>query len=367
MSRNRRALIMAGGTGGHVFPGLALAEELKNRGYSVDWLGTQAGLESRLVPNADIPLHFIPVRGLRGKRLMNLLKGPFNILASVMQAMKIVKQLRPDIVVGLGGFVAGPGAVAAKLLGLPLVIHEQNAVAGTTNRVLTRLANQVLTAFPSSFPPGYKQGVCIGNPVRESIENIAVPEERLLGREGKLNILVVGGSRGAQAINEYVPRAFGLMQKAKGQDHEPFNIWHQAGDSKDAATKAEYNAAAVQARVAPFIDNMEEAFTWADFVICRSGALTVSELAAVGLGALFVPYPHAIDDHQTANAHYLVENGAAMVQQQKDISEQGLAALLERVLSDRETVFNMACLARQKAKPHAAKVFADYCEELVHA
>ncbi|PCK09171.1 MAG: undecaprenyldiphospho-muramoylpentapeptide beta-N-acetylglucosaminyltransferase [Alteromonadaceae bacterium] len=362
----KTVLIMAGGTGGHVFPGLDLASELRQRGYDIHWLGTEAGLESRLVPKANIPLHYIPVRGIRGKRLTNILAAPINILMSVWLALKIIKKINPQVVVGLGGFVAGPGGVAARLLGLPLVIHEQNAVIGTTNKLLAKIANRVLCAFPISI----SKAICIGNPVRAEIESLAAPKLRINQRSGALNILVVGGSRGAQAINELVPRACALAIKNKAAadgDAVQVNIWHQAGDKKDAATVDEYQQAGVQARVDPFIENMSEALDWADFVICRSGALTVSELAAAGLGALFIPYPYAIDDHQTANAEYLVSAGAAIVKQQSDLDETTLAEAFESLIFDRNKVCKMACLARELARPKAAIHFADYCEEFVNA
>lgn len=348
---------MAGGTGGHVFPGLALADEMKLRGYQINWLGTQAGIETRLVPAADIPLHFIPVKGVRGKGVKSLLLAPLNIVSSVAAALRVIRQLQPSLVVGLGGFVAGPGGVAAKLLGIPLVIHEQNAVAGTTNRILAWLAKRVLMAFPCNL----SKGICIGNPVRQVIEVLDHPELRLKNRDGKVNVLIVGGSRGAKAINEIVPAAFGKLT-----DKTKINIWHQAGAEKDEAAREAYRQAGVEARVEAFIDDMAEAFSWADVAVCRSGALTVSELAAVGLGALLIPFPYAIDDHQTENAKYLANVGAAIIKQQRELTVANLAELFNNNFFERNKLIAMACKARSVAKPNAAKVFADHCEEVVY-
>lgn len=368
--KNKKALIMAGGTGGHVFPGLALAEELKKRDFDVEWLGTEKGLEAKLVPAAKIPLHFIPVKGVRGKGLASLLLAPFNIVSSVISAGAVIKAVAPDVVVGLGGFVAGPGGIAAKFKGLPLLIHEQNAVAGTTNKILAKFANKILLAFPGSLA----NGECIGNPVREEIETIDAPEIRFSnesvidGRNKKLpvRLLVVGGSRGALAINEIVPKAVALLVNREGIEASDIDIWHQTGAQKDQPTEALYRELAVEGRIAPFIDDMAQALAWADIVICRSGALTVSELAAVGLGSILIPFPYAIDDHQTANANYLADAGAAIVRQQKELSVEGLADLLNDVLFDRKKMQHMACLAKGLAKPRAAVKFADYCEEFVH-
>lgn len=355
---------MAGGTGGHVFPGLALAYELSQRDFKVEWLGTRLGIEARLVPNAGIRLHFIPVRGIRGKGLLSVLLAPINVVSSIYWALRVIKKLNPDIVVGLGGFVAGPGGVAAKLLGIPLLIHEQNAIAGTTNKLLAKIAKRVLMAFPDSI----KNGVCIGNPVRQEIENIDLPEARFSSRGDTINLLVIGGSRGAQAINELMPSALQALKDLVSADSfGQLEIWHQAGEGKLNATKRYYLQAGVPARIEPFIDNMAEAFAWADIVVCRSGALTVSELSAAGLGAIFIPYPYAIDDHQTENARHLERVGAAIVKQQSDLSADSLAALFEQTLFDKETLLNMSVKAKKMAKLNAAQIFADNCEEFVHA
>ncbi len=350
-------LIMAGGTGGHVFPGLALAAEMMKRGHSVQWLGTKSGIESRLVPAAGIPLHFIPVRGIRGKSLTTLLAAPANILKSVFEALSVIKRIKPKVVVGLGGFVSGPGGVAAKILGIPLVLHEQNAVAGTTNRLLAKIASKVLTAFPNNL----KGAQCIGNPVREAIEQLPAPEERLLNRNHAVRVLVIGGSRGALAINKLMPQVFSDLDVGCELD-----IWHQAGEGKDAETIDAYlslnEKEHVSAKVTAFIDDMSEALAWADFVICRAGALTVSELAAAGLGSVLIPFPYAIDDHQTENAKVLVAAGAALIQQEKETSVDKMKEVLMTILPNRNVILDMAQKARSVAMPAAAKVFADVCE-----
>lgn len=355
---DKRVLIMAGGTGGHIFPGLALAKEMQARGHKVSWLGTKAGMEANLVPNEGIDIHYIPVHGVRGKGMLTLLSAPWNILSSIISAAKVLSAFKPNVVVGLGGFVAGPGGVAAKLQRRPLVIHEQNAVAGTTNKLLAKIANKVFSAFPNQL----KNAECIGNPVRHEIEAITSPEERLSNRHGDIHVLVLGGSRGALAINELVPETFAQLNKP-GE----VKIWHQAGKDKDAEARAKYEALGVEARVDAFIDDMVEAFNWADIVICRSGALTVSELAAVGLGAVLIPFPYAIDDHQTANGMYLVNNGAAVLKQQNELDPHTLAELLKEFMFERVKLLDMALNARALAKPETVKRFADYCEEVACA
>ncbi|MFL0801749.1 MAG: undecaprenyldiphospho-muramoylpentapeptide beta-N-acetylglucosaminyltransferase [Agarilytica sp.] len=346
---------MAGGTGGHIFPGLALAKEMVSRGYRVAWLGTESGMESTLVPKENIEIHYIPVKGVRGKGLRSLLMAPWNILSSITSAARIIREVKPSVVVGLGGFVAGPGGVAAKLKGRALVIHEQNAIAGSTNKLLAKVADKVLTAFPAVL----NRGECIGNPIRKEIERIIEPALRIKGRESRIRLLVVGGSRGALAVNELLPDAMALIENS-----EQLDIWHQAGAGKNEATKARYEAAGVTARVDAFIDDMAEAFIWADVVVCRAGALTVSELAAVGLGSILIPFPYAIDDHQTANAKYLASQGAAYLRQQSELTSEKLAELLKSFIFDRTKLLDMACKARALAKPQAVKIFADYCEEV---
>lgn len=363
IERAKTVVIMAGGTGGHVYPGLAVAEVMHQRGFKVAWLGSRGGMEKELVAKASQQMGFeiafseIEISGVRGKGRMALLAAPFRVLKAIDQAKQILQKLRPALVVGMGGFVAGPGGMAARKLKIPLVIHEQNAAAGTTNKILRRFANLTLVAFPGSL----KNGLFIGNPVRKDIESVLPPEQRFKVKEGPIKVLVLGGSRGALAINEMVPAAFGKVNKAL-----PFQIVHQTGKDKLEATQEKYAQAGVKANVVPYIERMSEALEWADFAICRSGALTVSELSAVGLGAVFIPFPHAIDDHQTKNAEFLVHSGAAVIKQQKELSPEILAVLLNELLAGRERLQQMAVNAKKQSKPRAAEKFADFCEELIH-
>ncbi|MDH5571865.1 MAG: undecaprenyldiphospho-muramoylpentapeptide beta-N-acetylglucosaminyltransferase, partial [Gammaproteobacteria bacterium] len=292
-----RILIMAGGTGGHVFPALAVAQHLREQNINVSWLGSHRGMESRLVPDAGFAMEYITVSGLRGKGVMSWLLAPFKLTLALAQAIQICRRLRPHAVLGMGGFVTGPGGLAARMSGHTLLIHEQNAIAGLTNRLLSHIANKVMAAFPGTFQCAYE---ITGNPVRQSITQLSEPALRFNERKGKLRLLVVGGSLGAQALNETVPQALKLMETQQRPE-----VWHQTGANKQQQTENNYRAAGVDARIVEFIDDMAEAYAWADLVICRAGALTVSELAAAGLGAILVPYPYAVDDHQTANANYL--------------------------------------------------------------
>lgn len=350
-------LIMAGGTGGHVYPALALAHELAQRGHAIHWFGTERGIEARLVPAAGYPLHLLDIGGVRGHSLATKLKAPLRIAKAVKQAAKVIRKVDPDVVVGLGGFAAGPGGIAAKLCRKPLVIHEQNAIAGTTNKILARFADRVLTAYPQALP----HSCCIGNPVRPDIEALPVPTERFAGRTGRARLLVLGGSLGAVAINEVVPAALSRMPV----DQRP-QVRHQTGEKHLQSAQEHYNNAAVDAEVVPFIENMADALSWADLVVCRSGALTVAELAATGVGAILVPFPYAIDDHQTANAQFLANAGAAMVKQQRDLNDADLAALLLDLLGDHDQLLNMAEAARKLAAPQAANQFANICLELAN-
>mgnify|MGYP001813977653 FL=1 len=354
-------LIMAGGTGGHVFPALAVARYLRDEGVAVTWLGTRRGLEARLVPEAGFPIEYISVTGLRGRGLLGWLLAPFRLTAALWQALQVCLRCRPGVVLGLGGFVTGPGGVAAWLLRRPLVIHEQNAIAGLTNRLLSRLARRVLEAFPGSFPANIKTEQT-GNPIRTDICDLPSPEQRIAAHQDELRILVIGGSLGAQALNEVLPQAIALLP----EQNRPA-IWHQAGQNKDAATREAYASANVEARVEPFIANMAEAYGWADLVICRAGALTISELAAAGVGAILVPYPHAVDDHQTRNALYLTEAGAARLMLQTELTPEALANVLRELLGEgREGLVKMANAARQQAKPHATRQVAETCLEVMH-
>ncbi len=353
-----RILIMAGGTGGHVFPALAVARELGARGVEVSWLGTRQGLEAELVPAAGFPIDYIAVSGLRGKGAVGWLLAPLRLLRALGQALRILRQRRPAAVLGMGGFVTGPGGVGARLLRLPLVIHEQNAVAGLTNRLLAPLASQVLEAFPGSV--GTRGARVTGNPVRAEIASLPVPEERAAGRAARLRVLVLGGSLGAAALNETVPAAIARLPEALRPQ-----VRHQAGKRNIDQARTAYARAAVEAEVMPFLDDMAEAYGWADLVICRAGALTIGELAAAGLPALLVPFPFAVDDHQTRNAAFLSTAGAAELLPQQRLDAEQLAERLTGYAEDaargRLRLLEMAGRARALARPEATASVADAC------
>ena len=354
----RVALIMAGGTGGHVFPALALARELRARSWDVVWLGTRRGLESRLVPAEGIPLELLTVAGLRGKGALVWLGAPLRLTRALWQALGVLRSRRPAVVVGLGGFVSGPGGIAAWLLRRPLLIHEQNAVAGFTNRQLARFATRVLAAFPGAFAAGMHETV-VGNPVRLEISAVPAPDERWSGRRGPVRVLIIGGSQGAARLNAVVPQALALLARDMALD-----VRHQSGERGLDATRAAYQNAGVVAEIKPFIDDMAAAYAWADLVVCRSGALTVSELAAAGLGAILVPFAAATDDHQTCNARILVNAQAALMIAESALTPEALAQALRSVAGDREVLLQMALRARQLAQPGATRLLADACESL---
>ena len=353
----RSVLIMAGGTGGHVFPALAAADSLRAKGVHVEWLGTTRGIESRLVPAADIPIHYLSVSGLRGKNLLSIGRGVFNLLRAFFQSLRVLRQLQPICVLGMGGFVAGPGGLAAWLLRRPLVIHEQNAVAGTTNKLLAPLATRILQGYPIGL--GGNKGRHIGNPVRREIVRLPAPGQRGVGRPGKLRLLVVGGSLGAKAINDVLPMTLAAIPEEK----RPL-VRHQTGSATLSATEDGYRRAGVEAEVSAFIDDMAAAYGWADLVLCRAGALTVAELSAAGVASILVPYPYAIDDHQTANARWLADNRAAQLLPQEEMTQQRLLELLLRFDGDREGLLAMAEAARAVAKTDAAEQVADTCLEV---
>jgi UDP-N-acetylglucosamine--N-acetylmuramyl-(pentapeptide) pyrophosphoryl-undecaprenol N-acetylglucosamine transferase len=348
-------LIMAGGTGGHVFPALACAREFKARGYAVHWLGTPRGIENELVPAAELPLHLIQVSGLRGKGKLSLLKAPFQLIRALWQARRVMRELQPVCVLGMGGYVTGPGGLAARMNGAPLVIHEQNAVAGTANRSLVPFASRVCEAFPNTFGKGDKLRTT-GNPVREELF-LETPRDTLAGRKPRL--LVLGGSLGAEPLNKLIPAA---LAKVAGELRP--QVFHQAGKQHDQVTAERYRQAAVEAEVAPFIKDMASAYAWADLVICRAGALTVSELAAAGLPSFLVPLPHAIDDHQTRNAEYLAKEGAAFLLPQHATDADQLAAQLTEVLMHPEKLKAMGRTARSLAKPDATRTVVEICLEV---
>ena len=353
-----RVMIMAGGTGGHVFPALAVADQLRAANASVAWLGTQRGIESELVPAAGITLNCIDIEGIRGRGPSALLKAPLLLWRSIRQALTVLSDFQPQVVLGMGGFASGPGAVAARLKGIPIVIHEQNSVAGTTNKLVSRIARRVMQGFPGALPAGE----WCGNPVRPSIANLAAPQQRLADREGPARLLVLGGSRGALAINKMLPAALALIEPSQRPQ-----VRHQAGKLHCAETLALYDTAGVSADVLPFIAEMDEAYGWADFAICRAGALTVAELTSAGLGSLLIPFPFAIDDHQTVNGQLLVDQGAALMQAQKDLTPAILAEHIKSLCDDSERRLAMAVNARQLAKSGAAERVAEVCLEVANA
>lgn len=355
-----RVLIMAGGTGGHVFPALATARFLQQQGVEIQWLGTPAGIESRIVPDAQIHINYIDVAGVRGQGIMRLLAAPLKIFRAVMQARAVIQKFKPDCVIGMGGFVTGPGGVAAFLSGVPLFIHEQNAVPGFTNRMLSHISRRVMQAFPDTFPPSSKV-LTTGNPVRSEIASMPAPEQRWQHRDGRTRLLIVGGSQGAVALNKILPEAFSLL------NHQQFEIMHQTGQKDAEPTRERYQSFGVEANVIPFIADMAAAYQWADAVICRSGALTVSELAAAGVGALLVPYPFAVDDHQTKNAEFLVKGGAAQLVQQKELTPIVLADLIKNRFSEQASLKSMALAARRLAQPDATEKLVHACVEALHA
>ena len=346
-------LIMAGGTGGHVFPGLAVADFLRSLGWRVVWMGSRAGMEARLVPGCGYEMAWIRASALRGKGLTAKLLLPLSLLVAFWQSARAIFAVRPDVVLGLGGYVAFPGGMMASLLNKPLAVHEQNAVPGLTNTLLARLADRVMAAFPVAI----KRAQWTGNPVRASIARVAAPAERFAGRSGPLCLLVVGGSLGAQALNEVVPKALALFPDAARP-----KVVHQSGEKNLEALRAGYAAAGVEGELVAFIDDMAARYAAADLVICRAGALTVSELAAAGMASMLVPFPFAVDDHQTANARFLADSGAAMLIRQADLNPAQLAALLGTL--DREKLLAMAEKARALGKPEATRLVAQACIDL---
>lgn len=351
----RLILIMAGGTGGHVYPALAVAEQLRDWGVDVVWLGTRKGLEARVVPAAGFPLDEVKVSGLRGKAVLQRVLAPVMLMWAFLQSFVIMLRRRPGAVLGMGGYVSGAGGVSAWLLRRPLLIHEQNAVAGLTNRMLMRFATRVFEAFPNTFP-ARRGALHTGNPVRAAITALPAPEHRLGAHQGPLRLLVLGGSLGARALNRLLPEALALLEPATRPQ-----VWHQAGRSHCDEVPLAYRQCGVEARVVPFIEDMAEAYAWADLVLCRAGAMTIAELAAVGVAAILVPYPHAVDDHQTGNAHYLCDAGAGILIQQDDLSAAGLSVLLKEFAADRARLLRMAQAARALAKPDATRQVAQHC------
>ena len=346
-------MVMAGGTGGHIYPGLAVADALRARGWRVVWMGNPDGMEARIVPASGYEVAWVRFGALRGKGLLRKLLLPFNLLRGFAQALSQIRRVKPDVVLGMGGYVTFPGGMMAALLGRPVVVHEQNSVAGLANKVLAGIADKVMTGFPGVL----KKGEWAGNPVRADITAVAPPAERFAGRTGPLQVLVVGGSLGAAALNEAMPKALALF----APDQRP-QVIHQAGTKQIDALRAAYQAAGVEGELLPFIDDMADRYAGADLVICRAGALTVAELAAAGVASVLVPFPHAVDDHQTGNARFLADAGAAVLLPQTELTPQRLVALLREM--NRERLLVMATRARACAKPDATTRVADVCAGL---
>jgi UDP-N-acetylglucosamine--N-acetylmuramyl-(pentapeptide) pyrophosphoryl-undecaprenol N-acetylglucosamine transferase len=344
---------MAGGTGGHIFPGLAVAEALRERGWRVHWLGAPNSMESRLVPPRGFVLETIDFGGVRGKGIATLLLLPLRLQRAFWQALQVVRRVQPDVLVGLGGYITFPGGMMGTLLGKPMVLHEQNSVAGMANKILSGIADRVFTAFPNVM----KKAQWVGNPLRTAFLNQPAPEQRFVERRGPLRLLVVGGSQGAKALNDTVPLALALLP----EDERPI-VLHQSGEKQIEALRANYEAAGVQAELTPFIDDTAQAFADADLIVCRAGASTVTEIAAVGAAALFVPFPSAVDDHQTSNARFLVDAGAAWLVPQPEFTPEALARTLRTV--QREQLQEMAVKAKQMQKTDAVAAMVAACEQL---
>lgn len=356
-------MILAGGTGGHVFPGLAVARCLRDQKVRITWLGTRTGIEARTVPAAAIGIHmeWLTIRGVRGKGTIGWLLLPFSLALALVQALRAMCRCRPRAVLSMGGFVAGPGGIIAWLLRMPLLIHEQNAIPGLTNKWLAPLADHVLCGFPGAFGR-LSAARYVGNPVRSAVAAVEVPEGRLVGRSGRLRLLIVGGSLGARVFNEIVPQALRLLEQAMYPE-----VWHQCGRDAVAWTEGAYAELANGTTLTAFIDDMAQAYAWADVVLCRAGAITVAELAASGSAAILVPYPYAVDDHQTANARYLSERGAAVLLPQAEFTPARLAELLRRLHQNRAILVTMAHAARACAVTDAAETVAQLCREAMYA
>lgn len=356
-------LMMAGGTGGHVYPALAVATELMSRGYRVEWVGTERGLEHRVVPAAGITLHCLPVRGVRGKSLLHKILGLFYLMLASLQALLLVYRLAPRCVVGMGGYVAGPAGVAAWLLRKPLLIHEQNAVAGTTNRMLAPFARKIVAGFSGAFATDIEY-VVLGNPIRRELVEAGAAAGYDYAGQRPLRLLVLGGSLGAQPINAVVPLA---LRRLKKGGEASIEIWHQSGEAHAQVVRQAYGELLDNGvRVMPFIEDMAQAYAWADLVLCRAGALTVAELAIMGRPSILVPLPHAIDDHQSANAQFLSDRGGAILLRQSEMTVESLTGELQGYLSQPGQLSTMAAAAAKAATPDAAAAVSDCCEELMH-
>jgi UDP-N-acetylglucosamine--N-acetylmuramyl-(pentapeptide) pyrophosphoryl-undecaprenol N-acetylglucosamine transferase len=364
---SKTILIMAGGTGGHVFPALAVADFLRAKNWRVVWLGTRNGMEAKLVPARGYDMEYVSMSGIRGNGVLKLLLLPYSLLIAFWQSLRVLRQRKPDVVLGMGGYASFPGGMMAALTGRPLVLHEQNSIAGLTNRVLALVADRILAGFPAAFAattknrlgdllPKPKQTLWCGNPVREDIAAIAAPEKRFAARQGVLRLLVIGGSQGAKALNEALPEALKLIPETQRP-----HVVHQAGTAHLDAVKAGYQAAKIDAEVLPFIDDMAARYAWADLLVCRAGALTIAEITAAGVASVLIPFPFAVDDHQTGNAKFLSDAGAAVLLPQNEASPQKLADLL--IGMTREKLLAMANVARSLAKPDATQIVAGVCME----
>lgn len=357
-SDRRPVLITAGGTGGHVYPGLAVARALMNQGIPVVWMGTRKGLEARVIPEAGIEMAWLTVTGLRGKGAKTLLMAPFRLAQALFQSISIMLKHKPAAILGMGGFVAGPGGLVGSLMGKPVIIHEQNAVPGVTNKLLSRFAKRVLEGFPQTFLESEKV-IATGNPVRADIAAIPAPEDRLANRTGAFRVLIVGGSLGALRLNEVVPEALSQLPEDVAVE-----VVHQAGEKTVEVARENYADMGVNAHIVSFIEDMAGAYEWADLIICRAGALTVAEVSAAGLASVLVPYPHAVDDHQSENGRYLAENGAAILTQQTSLNAESLSNVISVLANDRQQLMDMSIRARELALVNAtddvAAIVAEY-------
>lgn len=356
-SQAKKILIIAGGTGGHIFPALVVADELQKNHWDVFWLGSYVGLENKLVP-PNFHLHRISMKGIRGKSLLTRFLAPFRLLMATLQALRVIKQINPDVVLGMGGFISLPGGIAAWLLRKPLIIHEQNSIAGYTNRILARLARVTLSGFPDSFPKSLPAKV-IGNPIRSEIIALSSPSQRLLNRSNKLNILVLGGSQGAHVLNEWMPK---VLERLPQRDQ--VTVWHQTGEQDYEHTSFQYQKLPIKANVEKFIKEMANAYSWADVAICRAGALTVSELAAAGVASILIPFPYAVDNHQYYNGRYLELAGGAYLIEQKNVTIEKIVGLLTTLIEDRDKILQMSEGARNLALPNSAKEVVNTCLQL---
>ncbi|MBE0369320.1 undecaprenyldiphospho-muramoylpentapeptide beta-N-acetylglucosaminyltransferase [Pseudoalteromonas aurantia] len=351
---SKRLLVVAGGTGGHIFPGIAVANELKSQGWEVSWIGTADRMESEVVPKHGIDIDFIRVQGLRGNGVKRLIKAPFLVIKAVLDARKVIKARRPDVVLAMGGYVTGPVGIAARSLAVPLIIHEQNAVAGLSNRLLAKIADVVLSAFPSAFKTAHSK--VVGNPVRASVSQLQ-PKQTVQ----QINCLVMGGSLGAKVLNDTLPDVFAKLQT---KTELPLLVKHQSGKGESSTLQYRYDNAGVTAEAVDFIDDIDKAYEWADIVICRSGALTVSEVAAAGKMALFIPYPHAVDDHQTANANYLVKGEAALIMPQSQFESAAIIKMLLPFILQPHLITEVAKKAKNLAELDATRSVAQECVQL---